>query len=450
MNGRAPITGMKARASLFFKAAAVAAVLLLNPLHSATSGAEEQTLSLSSAVKEALQNNPVIRAERLKVRAKDAAKDAAGYLEDPSIKVELEEIPKDEPLNISPDNTMLTRYTVSQGIPFPGKRSLRERIAIKESAKASFALRLVEVEISAMVKEAYFEYSFLSESIRIIRDIKEVLTLMSRSAETRYATGQASQQDVIRAQLESTLLSNELITLEAEREVSRARLKSLLSRPQDSDLAPPEALPTGRVEIDIDEIAKRAASESPEIRMTESGVESAQLSTDLMRKDYYPDFMVGVAPIQRDGRFESYDLMFQMNIPIWRGKYSGRVEEASAEAEALRARLSYEKNRKAFEIKEAFLRVEAADRTRTLYETSVLPQAELAFESAVKNYQAGRTDLLTLLDSERALKRARIEGLSSVTGYYKSLSALERAAGFAVLPDAWEAVTGKSGGIAVR
>ena len=419
----------------WMKAAVLTALFILFPAFSAFPS-DEPPLTLSTAVREALENNPLLKAGRMRVRAKEAAAASSGYLEDPSFKIELEDIPKDEPLNISPDNAMLTRYTLSQGFSFPGKLSLKERIALKESLKSASELKVMEIEVITGVKEAYYGYSFLTESIRITGEIKEILSFMSRVAETRYGTGQASQQDVIKVQLETTLLTNELITLEAERDVSIARLKSLMAGPQDSRLPRPEAALKDRFPFDPDEVVRKALAEGPEIRAMELELQAADLTVDLMQRDYYPDFMVGVAPVERDGRFESYDLMFQMNIPLWRGKYSGRVSSASAEAEAMRAMLSSEKNRKTFEVKEAAIKAEAADRVRTLYETSLIPQAELAFESASRNYQAGRIDLLTLLDSERALKRARIEGLSSVFDYYKRLSDLERAAGVLLFTDA--------------
>ena len=76
-------------------------------------------------------------------------------------------------------------------------------------------------------------------------------------------------------------------------------------------------------------------------------------------------------------------------------------------------------------VKEGVVKVETADRIRTLYETSLLPQAELSFESALKNYQSGRVDFLMLLDTERLFKKTRLDYIKAAINYYKRLVSLE-------------------------
>ena len=183
------------------------------------------------------------------------------------------------------------------------------------------------------------------------------------------------------------------------------------------------------MELRTDELIEAAGRANPDIKMAVLDMEAGELAADLARKNYYPDFMVGVGPVQRDGRFDSFDVMFQINIPIWWGKYDSLTQEAVSNAGALRSRLVSEKNAKSFEVKGASIQVDAADRMRTLYETSLLPQVELSLESALKNYRAGKIDFLTLLDTERELKKTRLEYLKTILEYRKMVAALERTVG---------------------
>lgn len=389
----------------------------------------EEPVSLKSLLDEARANNPEIKALEERVRARDARARAEGVLDDPTLKVEMEDLEKDRPLNIAPGNAMLTRYTISQMFPFPGKLSLKERIAFKEAMATKAELRAKELEVSAMVKEAYYDYALVAESMNIAREIKDLLSYMARVAEAKYATGQVSQQDIIKVQVETTMLTNEIISLEAEKGVAAARLKSILSRPQDSEMGEPGPLPKEKIAFKTEDLINTAVRQNPEIKAAESEAEATELNADLAKKNYYPDFMVGVAPIQRDGRFDSFDVMFQINIPVWRGKYDSLSMEASSNARSARARLVSEKNVKSFEVKGAALKVEATERTKTLYETGLLPQVELSFESALKNYQAGKIDFLTLLDTERELKRTRLEYIRTLFEYRKRIASLERVVG---------------------
>ena len=65
----------------------------------------------------------------------------------------------------------------------------------------------------------------------------------------------------------------------------------------------------------------------------------------------------------------------------------------------------------------------------TLYESGVLPQSELALNSDKAGYEAGRTDFLGLLDSERVYLDAKLGYLKIFTEALKSRADLDRAAG---------------------
>ncbi|MBI5588205.1 MAG: TolC family protein [Deltaproteobacteria bacterium] len=411
-----------------FLAPAIVSLLLFAPHFTAPSMAGGP-VSLKELLGEARGNNPELKAYGERAEAMEARVSSEGALEDPTFRVELMELSKDRPLDITPGNASQTKYIFNQSIPFPGKLSLKENIALKEAYAARSEFRSKEQQVSREVKEAYFDYAYLAESIRITEEIKGVLSNMARIAEAKYSTGLASQQDVIKVNVELTSLTNETITLEAEKDVAAARLKSLLNRDQDSPLGEPVGLTREKVKFDTRELMERAARKNPEIRAVEFEAEANEHKAELAKRDYYPDFMVGAGPVEKDGRFESFDVMFQVTIPLWRSKYDSRSREAASNARSLRSRLAAGKNAKGFEVKGAALRVEAADRMRVLYETGLMPQVELSLESALKNYRAGKVDFLTLLDTERELKKTRLDYLKIILDYRKRVAALENAVG---------------------
>ncbi|MBI3752593.1 MAG: TolC family protein [Deltaproteobacteria bacterium] len=389
-----------------------------------------ETTTLSSLIDEAKKNNPEILAYQKRVKAKEARANIEGILDDPQLKVEIEDIPGGRPFNLG--DSMQTRYTFSQTLPFPGKLSLKQKAAAKEVLMAESEAKNKKLEIVTMLKEAYFDYAFLVESIKIAHEIKGIISQMADIAGIRYATNLASQQDVIKAQVELTVLNNELITLEAEKDVIAAKINSLLSRDTAAPLGEPEDIKAYRVKVTQGlslELQKIALEKSPTLKAMEYDIQAREAEIELNKKSYYPDFMIGVAPIQRDGRFDTYDLMFSVNLPIWWGKYDNQVSEARANAEILRTSLKAEQNIKTFDVREASVKVEAADRVRTVYETTLLPQADFSFQSAKADYQTGKVDFLTMLESERALRKTKIEYIKSVVEYRKDVALLEKAVG---------------------
>src|SRR3989337_4571193 len=196
----------------------------------------------------------------------------------------MEELDSSRPFEISPGNAMTTRYRVTQMLPFPGKLSLRKKIALREANAVKADLRSKELGVLESVKEAYFNYSFLDESIRITEEVKKLLQNMSSIAEAKYATGQVSQQDVIKLNVEVTVLTNEIITLEAEKGVAAARIKSLLDRPQSSGFATVGVLSKERVSIDIEKLIDTAFAENPAIQSVPAEAEAEEFSVDLAKK----------------------------------------------------------------------------------------------------------------------------------------------------------------------
>jgi outer membrane protein TolC len=387
------------------------------------------SIALRDLLAEAMSNNPELRALKERYGARLARVDFEGALDDPAMKVEMMDLASKKPYNNGPGNAMQTRYTLSQMFPFPGKRSAKGKIAEKEALVSKAEFESKAVEISYMVKEAYYSYAYACEAIKINNEIKELLSYISSIVQSRYSVGQALQQDVIKAQFEAAMLTNELIALTAERDGMEERLKALLDRHGDLPLGEPALPRLEKADASADALAKAYGALNPEIKAVEYELQASEMSVDLAKKNYYPDFMVGVAPVQRDGRFDTYDLMFQINIPLWRSKYDSQTKEAISNAGSARLRLSAQRNKKAFEIKDALLKVSAAYKTAELYETSLVPQAEMSFESALKGYQSGKSDFLTLLDTGRSLKKTKIERIGSFMDYKKKLAMLEKAVG---------------------
>lgn len=387
----------------------------------------QEPLSLQALVEEARERNPEIRALRNRVQAKEFKAKAEGLPDDPTFKVEIEDIPIERPLNLS--DSMQTRYSFGQMLPFPGKLSLRERIALKEAMIAEAEAREKELEVIGMLKEAYYEYAFIVESIKITREIKDVLENVLRNAEVRYSLGQMSQQDVIKAQIEISILVNDILTLEAEKDVTQARLNALLNRDTPSLLPEPEEIPRERIDISVEELIKKAIDKNPRLKAMAYEIEAQEAMVSLAARNYYPDLMLGIGLIRRDGRFDSWDLMASINIPLWLSKYNNQVREAKANRDVAASRLKAEKNLKTFEVREAVIKVERAERARRLYETGLLPQAELYFSSTRSSYQTGKANLLTLLDNERLLKKTKIEYLRSIVDYNKGIASLEKVMG---------------------
>ncbi len=61
--------------------------------------------------------------------------------------------------------------------------------------------------------------------------------------------------------------------------------------------------------------------------------------------------------------------------------------------------------------------------------STLLPQVELTFESALVGYQTGRVDFATLLDAQRQIRRTRLDLLKVELEQQMRLAEIERLVG---------------------
>jgi len=389
-----------------------------------------QPLSLQWAIKEAQDKNPQILAAKKKLEAAQARVPQALSLDDPQFgwtfygdAIETRAGP------------MKNVFSISQKFPFLGKLSLRGKIAQEEADSAEDLLKNVQLKIIAAVKSAYYDLYLSDKSIQITRENVELVNNLARIALTKYRAGQVSQQDVLRAQVELATLENALLILKEKNESARARFNKLPNRPITSPL---EKVPDFEVipfKSTFDELAPLARQNASELASLSHIIEKAKTTLALARKNYYPDLMlgfqywdIGSAGGMRNGD-DAWAVRMNINLPIWRDRLKAALLEAEAKIAKAEADYREMENTTLFQVKDGLLKVETAQRSAVLYQTTIIPQAEQTLKVSTTLYQAGKLDFLTLIDNWRMLLKFRLEYFRQVAEFEKSLADLERAVG---------------------
>ena len=81
------------------------------------------------------------------------------------------------------------------------------------------------------------------------------------------------------------------------------------------------------------------------------------------------------------------------------------------------------------ELDQALTGLEGARAQVDLLKHSLIPQAELTFQSALAGYQNGKVDFATLLDAQRQIRQARISQLKAQMEQQTRLADVERIVG---------------------
>lgn len=135
--------------------------------------------------------------------------------------------------------------TVSQTMPFPGKRSLRGEIAAKEAEAARQEYLATRLQVIPQLKRAYHELHHANVAVGFIDRYQELLENILSGSEARYAVGRAAQQDVLKAQTQLAVFETQRERYRLDRTNRQIEINALLDRPQNTPVAVPEDVPVG-------------------------------------------------------------------------------------------------------------------------------------------------------------------------------------------------------------
>ncbi len=373
--------------------------------------------------------NPELRSMALEADAARQRSGVADALPDPMVSMELRDVPVRDP-TLSPAVAGSTRYAVKQMFPLGDKRGLRRGVAEAEVSAAEARRSATLVELRMKAKTAYSQYWYATQAHRVTDGVRGLMVDLEQIARARYGTGLVPQQDVIKAQTEVTAMRTELVMQASERRQAAARLNAVLARPADAPLADAEAprdIPARA--LDFAALTKSAGERSPQLAVQAAQLASATRNADLVRASRWPDLTFGVAGIQRGTRLTEYELMLEMNIPWQRDVIRANESEAIAMKSAVEARRDAVAAQLQGELGENWAALDALREQAAILRDTLLPQAQLTFDSALSAYQAGRVDFGTLLDAQRQIRRTRLDLLKVQLEQQMRLAEIERIVG---------------------
>ena len=390
----------------------------------------EPALRLEDLIAEALSNNPEIQAAERMVDAKRAVPPQQRTLPDPTISGGWmgNIVP---PFSIQAGDPSSARVlSLSQEIPFPGKLSLRGRIADTEADAERWNYQRTKLAVVSNLKQTYYDLAFVEKSIQTVEKDKDLLEKLAKIAEVRYSVGKGMQQDVIRAQVEVSKLLERLTLLEQRKGVAQSMLLNLLNRPPDSPMGVPAEVTKTEISYSLNELEGLGEANSPDLKSQEREIDKNQLALSLAKKDYYPDFGVGFTYFNRPQLPEMYGVNFTAKVPLyfWKKQRYGVEEAASGlvssqrRTEAVRANLF-------FKVKDQYLAMKASERLMDLYSKAIVPQSSLALDSSLSSYQVGSIDFLSLLTNFLTVLDYELNYYDSLTNYQKAVARLEEILG---------------------
>ena len=403
---------------------------LLLPVASTHAEPAPPVENLPTLVETALANNPELKssAARWQMFRNRAAQ--AGALEDPMLMFKIQNGIVTDPLSFTADSMTQKVIGISQQFPFAGKRKLKEEIASKEAETYRWSIEERKLELTRMVKEAYYQIYFTDKSQGILDKNIRIIDDFIALAQTKYSVGQGAQQDIYKALLERSRMLDMKITLEQQRRSLEANLNSLLNRPQSTPVGRVADFKLVPLSQTPEQLWETAEANRPQLKALRAQIEKGRAGHELARKESYPDFNVSFEYMQRQKAMESdgsdmYSLGVTFNLPIQKARRQAMVAESSSEITMAGEELSGVKNTITAGIADLLAQLDRRKKLVDLYSSGIIPQASESLESAVIGYRVNKVDFLTLLDNRVTLFNYEREYYDSMADYQMKLAQLE-------------------------
>jgi outer membrane protein TolC len=331
------------------------------------------------------------------------------------------------------------RLEISQKYPFPGKLKLRGENAQAEANAAGNDVEDTRLQLIEAAKIAFYDYYLVHRAIAVNEESLRLLGEFRKNAETRYKAGQAEQQDVLQADVETGRQRERALLLERLRQVAIARLNTLMHLPPDQPLpAPPKEVTVEERLPDSQALRAVALERRPDLQATRNHIAAEEASLGLAHREYYPDFeaMAAYDTIMGNGptRDLAPQLAVRINLPVRYARRAGAVSEAEARIAQRQAELAKMTDQVNYDVQQAYAQVIESLKVVRLYEKEVLPAARNNVKAAQAAYTTGKIPFLSLIEAQRNVVSLQDRHYEAIADYHRRLATLERASGGPLSP----------------
>jgi cobalt-zinc-cadmium efflux system outer membrane protein len=383
-------------------------------------------LSLRGAIAEALARNPELIALRRQYEAARAAPALERYLAPPMLEAQIWGWPI---TTLNPARTDMYMLTAEEELPGKGKRAARTLVAQRDAEISQQLIAVRANEILSDLRQAYVDLAFTREAFDVYAQQTNLLQEITETATLRYAAGEGVQHHTVVALVDVAGVEKERITAEARAQATEARLNTLLGRPPSQPVEPLEPVVST---LQAQEAEQLALARHPDVAMVEAEVAREEAELERLRGERRPDYVVGGGYMLVPGEAGAWTARAGItwpNAPWSRGRLNVAIDLQSKRVDAAKARRAVIAAQLREGIREAVVRLNAAERHVRLIESTVLPQIEHAFELTRLAYATGEGPFTEILETRRTLLSTQLEYLEAQANVARARADLETAAG---------------------
>ncbi len=319
-----------------------------------------------------------------------------------------------------------------QMIPWPGKLVVQGQI---QSKKAQAAYQALQAEIQGRLlalTRMYYDAYFLERSIAITRQHLELVRQWEAVSLTRYRSAKAKHMHLVKAQIETIKLEDDLATLEARRQPLAVAFGVLLNRPQLAGIAVPDSLAYPSSSLNKSTVIEQIKNHNPALARMKAVEATALKSVSRAKMNYLPDVGLGIDRIFTGEKFtiagdpvtdsgkDPWIVSASVSIPLWFGKQKASVVAAREAALSAGFNAQEKENALMTELEWIWFQYIDAQRKLRLYGDVLIPKARESLDVSEAAYVSGEADFMNLIDAQRRLLQFTLANEKALVHYAQS------------------------------
>lgn len=348
-----------------------------------TSGAfAQQPVSLEQAKEMAVRNSLVARNGALLTEYHKKLED--GYLDLPQTSLSAE---------YGRINSTANDYKVgiSQAFSFPTVYGRKKALLHEQWREAALGQQLTNAQLEQNVSELFYELLILREKQQLLLQADTLFASFLEKTQHRLRMGEANLMEKTAAEVQRSQIRNQLKELGTAYDITALQFALLLNSPE-------TCVPQGNVMAQPipDEVLGEAASAHPQLKLLQQKINSSEAETRLEKARFLPDLSVGyyTQSMQDTGKDQFGSVQVGIGIPLFNKNRRALVK--AAEQRTAIAENEYNQEVQVFhnKVNQALASYLIQKEILTDFRENLLPQADLIFKTAEKQFIAGEIDYL--------------------------------------------------------
>ena len=325
------------------------------------------------------------------------------------------------------------QFKLQQTFTYPGKLALRQEVAEGSVRQERKSLAEKKVQLATAIQQSYYQLALFRQLKKLTQEHIKLIAQFTDVVRIKYEVGKAGQQDLLRMQVLTAKLKDELNNFDRDENALSAVINSALHRPTQTSISTPTTLNREAPQLTEKQLMELATKHRPLLARYTEMARTRNAAARRAAKEGYPDFTawlgyrVRIAAGQDPGT-DFVSLGMAMPLPFSYERKWGSEERH----QQMLARSAMADRKAALDgirgkIGKVLSQWRRAVQKSTNYRSKLMPLAHRALDATFAAYQVDRTGFASLyqaevqlLNFERAIRlsdakaaqsRVAIEGL---------------------------------------